>query len=295
MDKKNPNKSGSQQVSRANSKFRLQGNERPQTNLEHILQQKKEELQFKNNLMDISKSQVNNKRFASNHPSNAPKDDDTESQVKMARRKEIQTLQHSPKTRAEAPTDGSQEARKPLESLLQSRKTVETENTGLEAWNAGAGNQTDMRKLRNASELVQRKMQRTEMDRVKIARIPDDVFYDDKKMMDVPIGSYDKIPIDFEHYKQKLAGVDKNRPKLAELFNDRKSVAESLSSSQTRSRIDRIKRETASKTAMDFDHTRRLKLTPPTAMDGTQTAAPKGVQSSHNQLFPWENRMASIK
>lgn len=38
------------------------------------------------------------------------------------------------------------------------------------------------------------------MDRVKIARIPDEIFYDDQKMLKVQMGSYDNKLNDLAHY-----------------------------------------------------------------------------------------------
>lgn len=94
------------------------------------------------------------------------------------------------------------------------------------------------------------------MDKVaKLARIPDEIFYNDDAMMKMKMpGTFETKNIDFNHYKNKLAGVDKKRPKLADLFDDAKSRESSLDSSHNRRRLDRFDRRAENtKTAMEQD------------------------------------------
>ena len=114
----------------------------------------------------------------------------------------------------------------------------------IEAWNksrqTARDNDLDFANLkkqyRNTSHLITRKM-RGPTDKIKIANIPDDIFYDDAAMMKMPLPSYDNKPIDLGYFKNKVAGFDKTRPKLAEaLFDDHPSMHESqYTHSQTRS------------------------------------------------------------
>ena len=73
-------------------------------------------------------------------------------------------------------------------------------------------------------------------DKIKIANIPDDIFYDYAAMMKLPLQSYDNKPVELNYFKNRVAGFEKNRPKLAEaLFDDHPSMHESNTNSQTRS------------------------------------------------------------
>ena len=134
------------------------------------------------------------------------------------------------------------------------------------------------------------------MGKVKIARIPDNVFYNDEAMLNVNMGSYEKTnPIDFNYYKQKLAGIEKNRPKLAEIMDDRGRSRESSQTSahtQTVSRREqRFKRENSRSAVENGSRSRQFKVRA-TAKHDTNYKRDRGEQ---DQGFPWENRMESIK
>ena len=136
-------------------------------------------------------------------------------------------------------------------------------------------------------------MQRTEMDKMKLAKIPDEIFYNNEAMMKMNFpAQFDTRNIDFNRYQNKLASIDKKRPKLADIFDDAKSRESSLES-----KPDKYNRASNAKTALDNDRSRQFKYTPITNPDTSfsRTGAHSDFKNVQSHLFPWDNRVESIK
>ena len=99
-------------------------------------------------------------------------------------------------------------------------------NRKIEGWmhnskNQSIINQSDNSKaMRNTSHVIQRKPKRTQIDKLSMPKVDEDMFYDVEAMMNINLVSFDdRKANNFDPCKHELTTIDKNRPKLADILD----------------------------------------------------------------------------